>query len=159
MNTKIHNITDTDAQATSYTVNYVDKEALAEEIRQYYDTGVPTDTLGNYIISIVTNIMDGNRWRGYYGARRDDMYSDAIYKCWEAVERHNVEPDRAFAYLTTVTYNILGRRADYYRAKDDQYAMYKDFAAHMGMAYDLDENTATSTEEDWDLYEYCCSDH
>ena len=151
-----------DTTATSYTVNYIDTCALAAEIQKFYDTGIPTDILGNYILAIANGVLQNDAWRGYSTTWRDDMLSESVANMWNAIDKKWVKTDKyAFGYLNRITWNTCKRIVTYSKGRQMGLEEYTDFAKHMGLAYDLDENvnSLTKDEAEDDLYEYCCTDH
>ena len=149
-----------ESTATSFTVNYIDNCALAAEIQKFYDTGVPTDTLGNYILMIADGVLQSETWRGYSTTWRDDMFSEAVSNMWNAIDKHWVKTDRyAFGYLNRITWNTFKRVVSFSKGRQLGLKEYMDFAKHTGMAYDMDDWKPTKDEANDDLYEYCCTDH
>ena len=152
-------MTETETNNTTYTVNYVDKDALADELRDYYDTDVPTDTLGLYLMAIVQGVLQSASWRGYSQTWKDDLYDAAILDVWRAVEKKQVKPETAFQYIERITWNAFRKLVGCMKARELAGLEYRDYKRHVGECYVVDEEVGHDKEADNDLYEYCCSDH
>lgn len=134
-------------------VYYIDPGALADEIREYYRTGVPTDTLGNYVLRMAEGVLSTACFRDYSTTWRDDMLSEAVARGWGAIRDGTIKEDRldkAFLYLSRTMWNaaVSVLRASKQRNLDG--LRWADWARHTGLAATGADDTAARTAEEAD---------
>ena len=77
---------------------YIDKAELNEEIRRYRQTGVPSERLGEMILTIAKHLGGSSRFNGY--SFNEDMIYDGVSRVMTAA-LPKLDPDReCFSYIT-----------------------------------------------------------
>ena len=106
---------------------YINKDKFIEHIETYYNTGIFSRDLADYIIRIADGISHSPRFINYTYV--DEMRSDAILKMTEAMckKSYNLDDFRKnpFGYFSMIAFHAFINRLKIekkYRATADEYA-------------------------------------
>ena len=90
--------------------NYIDRDRLHQLMRDYKDTGIISEELGEMFMTMTDHILGHSNFRNYTQAVREEMKSYALlllikysHNC-DAYER---DARQVFNYLSTVTFNAF----------------------------------------------------
>ena len=90
--------------------NYIDRDRLHQLMRDYKDTGIISDELGEMFMIMTDHILGHSNFRNYTQAVREEMRSHALlllvrysHNC-DAYQR---DARQVFNYLSTVTFNAF----------------------------------------------------
>ena len=88
--------------------NYIDRDRLHQLMREYKDTGIISEELGEMFMIMTDHILGHSNFRNYTQAIREEMKSHALlllvkysHNC-DAYER---DARQVFNYLTTIIFN------------------------------------------------------
>lgn len=86
---------------------YIDKKNFYEEIKNYKNTKIINDSLANMFTILVKKISHKFSFRGYSEAELDDMKSEAVISCMNALDSFNIRNKKKnpFSYFTQVVMN------------------------------------------------------
>ena len=88
--------------------NYIDRDRLHQLMRDYKDTGIISEELGDMFMTMTDHILGHSNFRNYTQAVREEMRSHALlllvrysHNC-DAYQR---DARQTFNYITTITMN------------------------------------------------------
>jgi hypothetical protein len=119
-------------------------------IKEGRETPIIPDYVGKCIIEICTRLSFRYNFNKY--TYRDEMVSDGIESCINAVKNFNIEKtDRAFSYMTMVAFRAFQRRI--LSERKQQYIKHKNYQ-HSFMAHNLEEDVADNEYNNKVISEY-----
>ena len=88
---------------------FIDPQDIYDEVKIFQDqlkvdpeSACPSEKLGLLLIKLTENVMSSNSWNGYPPAQKQDMHSEALYRCMRACRLAKLElgPKKLFSYFT-----------------------------------------------------------
>ena len=88
---------------------FIDPQEIYEEVKIFQDQlkvdpekACPSEKLGLLCIKLTENVMSSGCWNRYPHAQKQDMQSEALYRCMRACRRANLSlgPKKLFSYMT-----------------------------------------------------------
>ena len=88
---------------------FIDPQDIYDEVKIFQDqlkvdpeNACPSDKLGLLCIKLTENVMSSGCWNRYPHAQKQDMQSEALYRCMRACRRANISlgPKKIFSYFT-----------------------------------------------------------
>ena len=81
---------------------YDEVKAFQEQLKQDPENACPSEKLGLLLIKLTENVMSSNSWNRYPPAQKQDMHSEALYRCMRACRLAKLEfgPQKLFSYFT-----------------------------------------------------------
>ena len=142
--------------------DYIDRKLLQQLMRDYKDTGIISEELGQIFIKMTDHILCHSNFRNYPHSLKEEMKGYALmllvkysHNC-NAYER---EPTSVFAYLTTIIFNgykqILKKYYKQQNLKRDLERQYVDIMAQQGIRVNSEylDNFSLNEGQDQD-YKY-----
>ena len=73
-----------------------------EQLKQDPENARPSEKLGRLCIQLTENVISSNSWNRYPHAQKQDMQSEALYRCMRACRLAKLElgPQKLFSYFT-----------------------------------------------------------
>ena len=90
--------------------NYIDRNELHSEMKAYKDTGVISERLGQFFITMTDHILGHSNFRNYTQDVREEMRSHALLllvKYSHNCDAYQRDARQVFNYLSTVTFNAF----------------------------------------------------
>jgi hypothetical protein len=91
--------------------NYVDEKEFTAEIKAFYESGKPTDTLGTMIFKIANGLSHRPNFINY--SFRDEMVADAIVNMFRAINGKKFDLNKGynpFSYFTCIAFHTFCTR-------------------------------------------------
>lgn len=88
--------------------NYIDRNELHSEMKAYKDTGVISERLGQFFITMVDHILGHSNFRNYTQDVREEMKSHALLllvKYSHNCDAYQRDARQTFNYITTIVMN------------------------------------------------------
>ena len=88
--------------------NYIDRNELHSEMKEYKDTGVISERLGQLFITMTDHILGHSNFRNYTQDVREEMKSHALLlliKYSHNCDAYQRDARQVFNYLTTIIFN------------------------------------------------------
>ena len=88
--------------------NYIDRTELHSEMKAYKDTGVISERLGQFFITITDHILGHSNFRNYTQDVREEMKSHALLllvKYSHNCDAYQRDARQTFNYITTIIFN------------------------------------------------------
>ena len=88
--------------------NYIDRNELHSEMKAYKDTGVISERLGQFFITMVDDIVGHSNFRNYTQDVREEMKSHALLllvKYSHNCDAYQRDARQTFNYITTIVMN------------------------------------------------------
>ena len=88
--------------------NYIDRNELHSEMKAYKDTGVISERLGQFFITMVDHILGHSNFRNYTQDVREEMKSHALLllvKYSHNCDAYQRDAHQTFNYITTIIFN------------------------------------------------------
>ena len=88
--------------------NYIDRTELHSEMKAYKDTGVISERLGQFFITMTDHILGHSNFRNYTQDVREEMKSHALLmlvKYSHNCDAYQRDARQTFNYITTVVMN------------------------------------------------------
>ena len=88
--------------------NYIDRNELHSEMKAYTDTGVISERLGQFFITMVDHILGHSNFRNYTQDVREEMKSHALLllvKYSHNCDAYQRDARQTFNYITTIVMN------------------------------------------------------
>ena len=88
--------------------NYIDRNELHNEMKAYKDTGVISERLGQFFITMVDHILGHSNFRNYTQDVREEMKSHALLllvKYSHNCDAYQRDARQTFNYITTIVMN------------------------------------------------------
>ena len=88
---------------------FIDPQDIYDEVKIFQDqlkvdpeSACPSEKLGILLIKLTENVMSSNSWNRYPYAQKQDMQSEALYRCMRACRLAKLElgPKKLFSYFT-----------------------------------------------------------
>lgn len=88
---------------------FIDPQDIYDEVKIFQDqlkvdpeNACPSEKLGRLCIQLTENVMSSNNWNRYPHAQKQDMQSEALYRCMRACRLAKLElgPKKIFSYFT-----------------------------------------------------------
>ena len=88
---------------------FIDPQDIYDEVKIFQDqlkvdpeSACPSEKLGILLIKLTENVMSSNSWNRYPYAQKQDMQSEALYRCMRACRLAKLElgPKKIFSYFT-----------------------------------------------------------
>ena len=88
---------------------FIDPQDIYDEVKIFQDQlkvdpekACPSDKLGLLCIQLTENVMSSGCWNRYPHAQKQDMQSEALYRCMRACRMAKLElgPKKIFSYIT-----------------------------------------------------------
>ena len=81
---------------------YAEVQPFQEQLKQDPENARPSEKLGLLLIKLTENVISSNSWNRYPHAQKQDMQSEAIYRCMRACRLAKLElgPKKLFSYFT-----------------------------------------------------------
>ena len=90
--------------------NYIDRNELHSEMKAYKDTGVISERLGQFFITMTYHILGHSNFRNYTQDVREEMKSHALLllvKHSHNCDAYQRDARQVFNYLSTVIFNAF----------------------------------------------------
>ena len=90
--------------------NYIDRTELHSEMKAYKDTGVISERLGQFFITMVDHILGHSNFRNYTVDIKEEMRSHALMllvKYSHNCDAYQRDARQVFNYLSTVIFNAF----------------------------------------------------
>ena len=90
--------------------NYIDRNELHSEMKAYKDTGVISERLGQFFITMTYHILGHSNFRNYTQDVREEMKSHALLllvKYSHNCDAYQRDARQVFNYLSTVIFNAF----------------------------------------------------
>ena len=90
--------------------NYIDRTELHSEMKAYKDTGVISERLGQFFITMVDHILGHSNFRNYTVDIKEEMRSHALLllvKYSHNCDAYQRDARQVFNYLSTVIFNAF----------------------------------------------------
>lgn len=90
--------------------DYIDRDRLHQLMRDYKDTGIISEELGQLFITMVDHILGHSNFRNYTQAVHEEMKSYALLllvKYSHNCDAYQRDARQVFNYLSTVTFNAF----------------------------------------------------
>ena len=119
--------------------NYIDRDRLHQLMRDYKDTGIISEELGEMFMIMTDHILGHSNFRNYTQAVREEMRSHALlllvrysHNC-DAYQR---DARQVFNYLSTVTFNAFKQTLQkYYKRLNTQRELERQYLDLMQSIY------------------------
>ena len=88
--------------------NYIDRNELHSEMKAYKDTGVISERLGQFFITMTDHILGHSNFRNYTQDVREEMKSHALLllvKYSHNCDAYQRDARQTFNYITTIVMN------------------------------------------------------
>ena len=88
--------------------NYIDRAELHSEMKAYKDTGVISERLGQFFITMTDHILGHSNFRNYTQDVREEMKSHALLllvKYSHNCDAYQRDARQTFNYITTIIFN------------------------------------------------------
>ena len=88
--------------------NYIDRDQLHQLMRDYKDTGVISERLGQFFITMVDHILGHSNFRNYTADIKEEMKSHALLllvKYSHNCDAYQRDARQTFNYITTIIFN------------------------------------------------------
>ena len=88
--------------------NYIDRNELHSEMKAYKDTGVISERLGQFFITMTDHILGHSNFRNYTQDVREEMRSHALLllvKYSHNCDAYQRDARQTFNYITTIIFN------------------------------------------------------
>ena len=81
---------------------YDEVKAFQEQLKADPESACPSEKLGLLLIKLTENVLSSNSWNRYPPAQKQDMQSEALYRCMRACRLAKLElgPQKLFSYFT-----------------------------------------------------------
>ena len=88
---------------------FIEPQDLFDEVKIFQDqlkvdpeNASPSEKLGLLLIKLTENVISSNSWNRYPHAQKQDMQSEALYRCMRACRLARLElgPKKLFSYFT-----------------------------------------------------------
>ena len=88
---------------------FIDPQDIYDEVKIFQDqlkadpdSACPSEKLGLLLIKLTENVLSSNSWNRYPHAQKQDMQSEALYRCMRACRLAKLElgPKKLFSYFT-----------------------------------------------------------
>ena len=88
---------------------FIDPQDIYDEVKIFQDqfkedpeNACPSEKLGLLLIKLTENVMSSNSWNRYPPAQKQDMQSEALYRCMRACRLANLSlgQKKLFSYFT-----------------------------------------------------------
>jgi len=86
---------------------YIDKKEFFEEMLKYNETKKPSEKLGRMLMLLAKNNTKHPSFCRYFNADLDDMKTEAVITCLQALPKYNFEKEDPFSYFTSVVLNAF----------------------------------------------------
>jgi len=86
---------------------YIDKKEFYEEMLKYNETKKPSEKLGRMFMLLAKNNTRHSSYCRYFNADLDDMKTEAVITCLQALPKYNFEKEDPFSYFTSVVLNAF----------------------------------------------------
>ena len=125
--------------------NYTDRDRLHQLMRNYKDTGIISEELGDMFMTMTDHILGHSNFRNYTQAVREEMRSHALlllvrysHNC-DAYQR---DARQVFNYLSTVTFNAFKQTLQkYYKRLNTQRELERQYVDIMASTYGVKINS------------------
>ena len=114
--------------------NYIDRDRLHQLMRDYKDTGIMSEQLGNIFIVMVDHILGHSNFRNYTSDLKEEMKGHALLMIIKYVHNCNAyerDATSVFAYVTTIIFNayrqVLKKYYKHLNLKRELEQQYLDF--------------------------------
>ena len=90
--------------------NYIDRDRLHQLMRDYKDTGIISEELGEMFMTMTDHILGHSNFRNYTQDVREEMKSHALIllvKYSHNCDAYQRDARQVFNYLSTVTFNAF----------------------------------------------------
>ena len=88
--------------------NYIDRNELHSEMKAYKDTGVISERLGQFFITMTDHILGHSNFRNYTADLKEEMRSHALLllvKYSHNCDAYQRDARQTFNYITTIIFN------------------------------------------------------
>ena len=81
---------------------YDEVKAFQEQLKADPESACPSEKLGLLLIKLTENVLSSGAWCRYPPAQKQDMQSEALYRCMRACRLAKLElgPQKLFSYFT-----------------------------------------------------------
>ena len=125
--------------------NYIDRNELHSEMKAYKDTGVISERLGQFFITMVDHILGHSNFRNYTQDVREEMKSHALLllvKYSHNCDAYQRDARQVFNYLSTVTFNAFKQTLQkYYKRLNTKRELERQYLDLMQSTYGIKINS------------------
>ena len=125
--------------------NYIDRNELHSEMKAYKDTGVISERLGQFFITMVDHILGHSNFRNYTQDVREEMKSHALLllvKYSHNCDAYQRDARQVFNYLSTVTFNAFKQTLQkYYKRLNTKRELERQYSDLMQSTYGIKINS------------------
>ena len=125
--------------------NYIDRNELHSEMKAYKDTGVISERLGQFFITMVDHILGHSNFRNYTQDVREEMKSHALLllvKYSHNCDAYQRDARQVFNYLSTVTFNAFKQTLQkYYKRLNTKRELERQYLDLMQSTYGVKINS------------------
>ena len=119
--------------------NYIDRNELHSEMKAYKDTGVISERLGQFFITMTDHILGHSNFRNYTADLKEEMRSHALLllvKYSHNCDAYQRDARQVFNYLSTVVFNAFKQTLQkYYKRLNTQRQLERQYLDLMQNTY------------------------